>query len=614
MGFFDFLFRESEAEKAAREQKEMLKKQREQEQAERERRERELDLFLVGLAKKNGVKLGRRYSSERDIAPLGWASKIGPRKTEYSKTLADFSPENQKKMRPAQLNRKIKDITNLFLNSPRDQYRNYTRVLDEYRADYNRYTRTRDQWLRAAEIFQSKVDSLEKSVEGNRQSLLRLSGGTDRAYGIVNSKNPVEELQRNQDILIEDFRRAYPNGQEKIEEFIRLLKEDHNQAIEYLKGSFIEPTENIRREQRRLFDIRDEYDEKLEIVSDRVQRYNNLIRNTAETLETEFNLLGRSLAGYEESFQNFWENLPEEQKEKINKEEMLERFRVDCDKLRVNMSKKVEKSGIRHLGGTPVVFKMEKAPTRLTQASVDTKPEQPKVEQPKVEQPKVEPKPEQPKVEQPKVEPKPEPKSKVEQPKPKVEPKVEPKQEQPKQEPAPKEPDIDKGTVTGGLLGVMKKSLSTGNISEENPNQPSQDVPLRDRPTSVPTTRQEQSDSKKMLKRNGGTKPLSVTDTLPSMPVEQPKKQEQTEMSEQTAGDEKNTVSQDDLVKLIDVFNQNRKAFEFFINEFLPIIQRYQQQTQMQQHSQSQQQTSGFVKKLGEQRSLRRPQVGTRST
>ena len=598
MGFFDFLFRESEAERAAREEKEMLEKQREEEQTERERREREVDAFVADLAKKNGVRLDRRYSSEMDTAPLRWASKIGPRETEYSKTLDDFSPENQKKMRPSQLNRKIKDITNLFLSSPRDQYRNYTRVLDEYRADHDRYTRIRDQWLRAAEIYQSEVDSLDESIEGNRRLLSRLSGGTDRAYGIVNSKNPVEELQRNQDILIEDFRRAYPNKQERIEKFIKLLKDNPDRAIEYLKDSFIRPTENIRREQRRLFDTRDEYDEKLEIVSNRLERYNNLISSTTEKLETEFNFLGISLADYEESFKIFWENLPEKQKEKINKEKILERFRVDCDRLRVSMSKKVEKSGMRHLDGTPVIFKMEKAPTRLTQTSVDTKPEL-----------KAEPKPE------PKVEPKPEPKA--EQPKPE-QPKVEPKPEQPKQEPAQKEPDIDKGTVTGGLLGAMKKSLSTGNISEENPNQPSQDVPLRNRPATVPITQQEQSNSKETLKRNSGTKPVysgfAVTDTLPSMPVEQPKKQEQREMSEQTTGSEKNAVSQDDLAKFIETFNQNREAFEFFINEFLPIIQRYQQQTQAQQHSQSQQQTGGFVKKLGEQRSLRRPQVGTRST
>ena len=416
MGFFDLFFGESEAERTAREQKEMLKKQRAQEQAEREELQRNVDTFVVDIAKKNHVKLGSQYSSEKDIAPLGWAFAISPRKTEFSKALADFS-ENQKKLRPAQLNRKIKDITNLFLSSPRDQYQNYTRVLNEYQVGYDRYTTVRDQWFEAGEAFQSEIDLLDKSIEGNRQSLLRLSGGADRVYGIIDSKNPLEEVQRNQDILIKDFSIAYPNEQERIEKFIKLLKKNPNRAIEYLKDSFTKPTENLRREQKRWIDTRDEYERKLEVVSDRLEKYNHLIGHTAKKLEIEFNLLGMSLGDYERNFQNFLESLPEEQKEKIDKEEILRQFKVNCDKLRVSMSRKVKKSGIKYPDGTPVVFKIEKAPTRLTQTSIDINDKQPESKQPEPEQTKVEQPKTEPKVEQPKTEPK------VEQPK--TEPKVE---------------------------------------------------------------------------------------------------------------------------------------------------------------------------------------------
>ena len=652
MGFFDLFFGESEAERTAREQKEMLKKQRAQEQAEREELQRNVDTFVVDIAKKNHVKLGSQYSSEKDIAPLGWAFAISPRKTEFSKALADFS-ENQKKLRPAQLNRKIKDITNLFLSSPRDQYQNYTRVLNEYQVGYDRYTTVRDQWFEAGEAFQSEIDLLDKSIEGNRQSLLRLSGGADRVYGIIDSKNPLEEVQRNQDILIKDFSIAYPNEQERIEKFIKLLKKNPNRAIEYLKDSFTKPTENLRREQKRWIDTRDEYERKLEVVSDRLEKYNHLIGHTAKKLEIEFNLLGMSLGDYERNFQNFLESLPEEQKEKIDKEEILRQFKVNCDKLRVSMSRKVKKSGIKYPDGTPVVFKIEKAPTRLTQTSIDINDKQPESKQPepeqtKVEQPKTEPKVEQPKtepkVEQPKTEPEPEEKKAesikssalkqelkdiishggvpapfVEPPQeetilpitlepeqlpqpPEKEPEIETISEEPKPKPEPeqeeKESDIEKGDVTGGLLEKMKKTFSVGNIGGETLNQPSQGVPSKNRPMTVPVTQQERFDSKNTDEKKTEKKPFypgfTFTKSLPNISIEQPKKEEQTEVIDQQVGFEKNTTSQEDLLKLVDFFNKNQEAIEFIVNKLFPIIQSYQQ------HNQSQQQDSSFVKMLEE--------------
>ena len=634
MGFFDLFFGESEAERTAREQKEMLKKQRAQEQAEREELQRNVDTFVVDIAKKNHVKLGSQYSSEKDIAPLGWAFAISPRKTEFSKALADFS-ENQKKLRPAQLNRKIKDITNLFLSSPRDQYQNYTRVLNEYQVDYDRYTTVRDQWFEAGEAFQSEIDLLDKSIEGNRQSLLRLSGGADRVYGIIDSKNPLEEVQRNQDILIKDFSIAYPNEQERIEKFIKLLKKNPNRAIEYLKDSFTKPTENLRREQKRWIDTRDEYERKLEVVSDRLEKYNHLIGHTAKKLEIEFNLLGMSLGDYERNFQNFWESLPEEQKEKIDKEEILRQFKVNCDKLRVSMSRKVKKSGIKYPDGTPVVFKIEKAPTRLTQTSIDINDKQPESKQPepeqaKVEQPKTEPKPEEKKAESikssalkqeleyiishggvpaPFVEP-PQEKTilsitlepeQLPQP-PEKEPEIETISEEPEPKPEPeqeeKESDIEKGDVTGGLLEKMKKTFSVGNIGGETLNQPSQGVPSKNRPMTVPVTQQERFDSKNTDEKKTEKKPFypgfTFTKSLPNISIEQPKKEEQTEVIDQQVGFEKNTTSQEDLLKLVDFFNKNQEAIEFIVNKLFPIIQSYQQ------HNQSQQQDSSFVERLEE--------------
>ena len=185
---------------------------------------------------------------------------------------------------------------------------------------------------------------------------------------------------------------------------------------------------------------------------------------------------------------------------------------------------------------------------------------------------------------------------------PEKEPEIETISEEPKPKPEPeqeeKESDIEKGDVTGGLLEKMKKTFSVGNIGGETLNQPSQGVPSKNRPMTVPVTQQERFDSKNTDEKKTEKKPFypgfTFTKSLPNISIEQPKKEEQTEVIDQQVGFEKNTTSQEDLLKLVDFFNKNQEAIEFIVNKLFPIIQSYQQ------HNQSQQQDSSFVKMLEE--------------